>query len=128
MPNPKPTYFSTGNYETRDQLRAAIHRRRTFENMDWRKIGRETGVSDRTAKRCYEEEVALRKEARRVAYGQANRSGISGSKSTGPALTMAASKPTSGLKGAAFIYALLLVLAAIAGVSYAYAQTHGLIH
>jgi hypothetical protein len=119
MANPKPTYFTTGKYETRDQLRSAIHRRRTFENMDWRQIGRECGVSDRTAKRCHEEETALRKEARRVAYETAGRSGLTRShpNTSLKPLGMAASKPTSGLQPAALIFVMLIIAAMIGGLA-----------
>lgn len=99
MANPKPTFFTTGNYESRDKLRSAI---RTFRRhgMNWKTIAKETGVSHRTAKRVFEEDEAIRKEARALAYSR-SQSCIGGT-STAP------DPMPSPFKAATLIYTLLL--------------------
>lgn len=105
MANPRPTYFTTGNFETRDHLRTAVVSMRRVGG-DWEAIGRACGVSARTAKRCHEEEQAIRKEARARAYELAQ----VGAGAPAPA------PPVTGLSQAAMIYALLMI-AAIVGIT-----------
>lgn len=104
--NPRPTFFSTGIYSTRAQLRNAVRTLRRH-NMNWTAIGKAVGVSDRTAKRCFEEDERIRKEARAVAYKSA---------------TPVAAAQRSTLPRAAVVYGLLVALILLVGAVIAFTR------
>lgn len=105
MSNPHPTFFATGNHETRSHLRTNVRLLRA-QGMNWTSIGKLTGVSDRTAKRCHAEDEPMRKEARAAAYARAQRK------------DQAAAVAITGWPQASKIYtALVVVLLLIAAVA-----------
>ena len=107
MANPRPTFFTTGNFDTRTQLRLHV-RNLKAGGLNWTEIGKRCGVSDRTAKRVWEEDDRARKEARAAAYER--------SKSCSSAVAVTPRDPAA-LSAAVKIYAALvialLILAAV---------------
>lgn len=103
MPNPRPGFHTTGTLETREELQRTVRALRNLD-FDWTAIGRELGISPRTAKRVHEEAEAAIKAARDAAYAAA---GIVEHE----AEVVAAQ---TGLKPATVIYIGLIIIALIA--------------
>lgn len=109
MANPRPLYFTTGNYATRNDLRRAITTLRRF-NLGWEEIGKTVGVSERTAKRVFDEAEAERKECR-VQGPSGSSEQLCGGTVTAEQAT---SLPTAVKVYAMLVIALILLAAAVA--------------
>jgi hypothetical protein len=108
MANPRPTFFTTGNCDTREELQRAVRALRGLGH-NWTQIGKELGISSRSAKRIHDELEAIRKEARAAAYEVTERAEHAAEK----VAAQTGLKPATVTYGA-LVLVLLLVMAAIA--------------